>query len=128
MGLLIPLLLFLATTAPCFAPPLPTRSQVAQPDPPEPSANDFPAAEATPVPTSPESQPEEEIRKPTPEKVRRATLPAALTPAIHGRTEGPYLIGQRTIVEDYCGWGWVRKEGESWNQGRWIAIEYDPKV
>jgi len=63
-----------------------------------------------------------------PEKVMRATLPAAHTPARHGDTSGSYLIGQRTMVEDYCGWGWVRKEGEGWNKGRWIAIEYDPKV
>jgi hypothetical protein len=128
MGLLIPLFLFLATAGPCLAPPLPTRSQTAQPDLSGPSADEFPVSEAPRVPTSPEPRAEEEIRKPTPEKIRRATLPAALTPASHGRTEGPYLIGQRTIVEDYCGWGWVRKEGESWNKGRWIAIQYDPKV
>ena len=31
-------------------------------------------------------------------------------------------------MEDYCGWGWIRREGEGWNKARWIAIEYDPQV
>jgi len=96
---------------------------------PEPSANTNAPASPSPKPVvHPEPKPDEEIRKPVPEKVRRATLPAAHTPARHGDTSGSYWIGQRTMVEDYCGWGWIRKEGEGWNKGRWIAIEYDPKV
>jgi len=27
------------------------------------------------------------------------------------------------MVEDYCGWGWIKKEKESWRQARWIALE-----
>lgn len=123
MGVLIPLILLFAAPAVSFAPPLPSRTTT------EASANSAPAsqAEAEPVP-HPASQEDEEIRKPVPEKVRRASLPAALTPAQYGQTEGPYLIGQRTLVEDYCGWGWVRKENEKWNKARWVAIEYDPHV
>lgn len=129
MGLLIPLFLFFAVADVGFARPLPTRVDTEQATAPEPSTN--PSTNPEPEPETaaqPEPEKNEEVRKPVPEKVRRATLPAALTPARHGQTEGAYWIGQRTLVEDYCGWGWVRKEGEDWNKGRWIAIEYDPKV
>ena len=129
MGVLIPLVLLFATTTVSFAPPLATRTATEPSGLDEPPVNSAPASQSPsePVPP-PEPQEDEEVRKPVPEKVRRATLPAALTPARHGQTEGPFLIGQRTIVEDYCGWGWVRKEDEKWNKARWVAIEYDPKV
>ena len=129
MGLLIPLVLLFATTTFSFAPPLATRTASEPSGPEEPSVNSAPASqsETTPV-THPEPKEDEEVRKPAPEKIRRATLPAALTPARHGQTEGTYLVGQRTMVEDYCGWGWIRKEDENWNKARWIAIEYDPKI
>ena len=128
MGILS-LLLFFAAADICLARPLPTRVDEDPSTVSAPSTNtNAPIVrQAEPV-VQPEPAENEEIRRPVPEKVRRATLPAALTPARHGHTEGDYFIGQRTIVEDYCGWGWVRKEGEGWNKGRWIAIEYDPKV
>ena len=129
MGVLIPLFLFFAAADLCLARPLPTRDTAEPPTAPEPSTNLSAPASTTNEPIfHPEPKEDEEVRKPVPEKVMRATLPAALTPARHGDTSGAYLIGQRTLVEDYCGWGWVRKEGEGWNKGRWIAIEYDPKV
>jgi len=129
MGVLIPLLLLFAVAIPSFARPLPTRDTADQPTTTEPSTNtNAPASTPAETVAQPEPKEDEEVRKPVAEKVRRATLPAALTPARHGDTSGSYLIGQRTLVEDYAGWGWVRKEGEGWNKGRWIAIEYDPKV
>ena len=129
MGVLIPLLLLFAVAAPSSARPLPTRDMADQPTTTEPSTNtNAPAPTPTQAVAQPEPKEDEEVRKPIAEKVRRATLPAALTPARHGDTSGSYLIGQRTLVEDYAGWGWVRKEGEGWNKGRWVAIEYDPKV
>lgn len=129
MGVLIPLFLFLGAADLCLARPLPTRDTADPSTAPEPSTNTNAASSTAAEPVAPPAPKEdEEVRKPTPEKVRRATLPAALTPARHGDTSGSHLIGQRTLVEDYCGWGWVRKEGEGWNKGRWIAIEYDPKV
>lgn len=127
MGILSLLLLFTAADV-CLARPLPTRVEEDPTTVPAPSSNTNIAVTPAEPLVLPEPTEEEEIRRPTPEKVRRATLPAALTPAHHGHTGGDYFIGQRTIVEDYCGWGWVRKEGEGWNKGRWIAIEYDPKV
>jgi len=129
MGVLIPLLLLFAVAISSFARPLPTRDTADQPTTTEPSTNtNAPASTPTQTVPQPEPKEDEEVRKPVAEKVRRATLPAALTPARHGDTSGSYLIGQRTLVEDYAGWGWVRKEGEGWNKGRWIAIEYDPKI
>jgi len=129
MGVLIPLLLLFAIATLSFSRPLPTRDAIAPSTAPEPSTNtNAPASTPAQIAAQPEPKEDEEVRKPAPEKVRRATLPAALTPARQGDTSGAYLIGQRTLVEDYAGWGWVRKEGEGWNKGRWIAIEYDPKV
>lgn len=130
MGLLIPLLFLLVSADICLAPPLPTRQQTAPTtSPTEPAAGASSDSASTTNPAvSPEPREDEEVRKPIPEKVMRATLPAAHTPARHGETEGRYFIGQRTIVEDYCGWGWIRKESEGWNKARWIALQYDPKV
>lgn len=70
---------------------------------------------------------EEEVRAPEVEKVMRATLPAAHTPATYGTTQGTFWIAQRTMVEDYCGWGWVKKESDTWRQARWVALEANPK-
>ncbi|NDA09491.1 MAG: hypothetical protein EBZ07_01415 [Verrucomicrobia bacterium] len=128
MGLLIPLLILLGSADLCLAPPLNPRTQPAAPSAPSNSSTNTDPNGSTSAPPPEDSGESEEVRKPIEEKVMRATLPAAHTPARHGETEGPYLIGQRTLVDDYCGWGWVRKEGESWNQARWVAIEYNPKA
>lgn len=122
MGLLIPLFVWIAMPAVCLAPPLPTRSSSdsteANPQTTTPTAGDEP----------PETQDDEEVRKPVEEKVVRATLPAAHTPAKHGDTNGESWIAQRTMVEDYCGWGWVKKDKESWRQARWVALEGTPRT
>ena len=92
MGLLIPLLLLLATVEFCFAPPLPTRNDAEPTAPTEPSTNHARPSAATNDPVvHPEPKENEEVRKPAPEKVRRATLPAALTPA----REQPCAFGLR---------------------------------
>ena len=130
MGVLTSVSFLLISAAVCLAPPLPPRkTAAAESAPSEPSTNapSSNTADVEPV-LHPEPIEDEEVRKPVAEKVMRATLPAALTPARHGDTSGPYWFGQRTLVEDYVGWGWLRKEGEGWNQARWIAIEYDRKV
>ncbi|NCY21096.1 hypothetical protein EBX31_03960 [bacterium] len=122
MGLLIPLLLSFAIPAVCLAPPLPTLS----------SAVSTETNSATPAPApsgeTREPQEEEEVRKPVEEKIIRATLAAAHTPAKHGETDGESWIAQRTMVEDYCGWGWVKKDKESWRQARWVALEGTPGI
>ena len=101
-----------------LAPPLTPRSKT---DNPPPSTRE------TATPSEPLTEESDvEVRRPVVEKVKRATLPAAHTPAKHGQTTGPSWIAQRTIVEDYCGWGWVRKDDQEWNKGRWIAIEASP--
>ena len=101
-----------------MAPPLTPRSTTDNPPP---------STQETPTPSEPLTEESDvEVRRPVVEKVKRATLPAAHTPAKHGQTTGPSWIAQRTIVEDYCGWGWVRKDDQEWNKGRWIAIEASP--
>jgi hypothetical protein len=122
MGLLIPLFVWIAIPAICLAPPLSTRSS-------SDSTEANPQA-TTPLPADepPETQDDEEIRKPVEEKVFRATLAAAHTPAKHGDTSGESWIAQRTMVEDYCGWGWVKKDKESWRQARWVALEGTPRT
>lgn len=130
MGLLTSLFFLLAFPGVCLAPPLPLKQPApATAAPAEPSsASSAESASTSGAGTTSNPQDEEEVRQPIQEKVMRATLPAAHTPARYGDTEGSYLIGQRTSVADYCGWGWVRKEGESWNQARWVAMEYNLKT
>ncbi|NCW26695.1 MAG: hypothetical protein EBV83_00070 [Verrucomicrobia bacterium] len=117
MGLLIPLFLWVAIPAVLFAPPLPLRSLSSPTESNPVTPTPAPAQEVR------ESEEEEEIRKPVEEKVVRATLPAAHTPAKHGETDGESWVAQRTMVEDYCGWGWIKKDKESWRQARWVALE-----
>jgi len=119
MGLLsfILAIFFIGPTT-SFAPPLTPRSTTDNPPP----ANQEVATPSEP----PAEDSDVEVRRPIEEKVKRATLPAAHTPAKQGQTTGPSWIAQRTIVEDYCGWGWVRKDDQEWNKGRWIAIEASP--
>jgi hypothetical protein len=122
MGLLIPLFVWIAIPAVCLAPPLPTRSSTD-------STETNPQATTPPPLAEPaETQDDEEVRKPVEEKVVRATLAAAHTPAKHGDTIGESWIAQRTMVEDYCGWGWVKKDKESWRQARWVALEGTPRI
>jgi hypothetical protein len=119
MGLLILFFVWIAIPAICLAPPLPTRLS--------PVSTETNSETAAPAPHENALEPqEEEIRKPVEEKVARATLPAAHTPAKHGETIGESWIAQRTMVEDYCGWGWVKKDKESWRQARWVALESTP--
>jgi hypothetical protein len=116
MGLLILFFVWIAIPAICRAPPLPTRLS--------PVSTETNSETAAPAPHENALEPqEEEIRKPVEEKVARATLPAAHTPANHGETTGESWVAQRTMVEDYCGWGWVKKDKESWRQARWVALE-----
>jgi hypothetical protein len=122
MGLLIPIFVWFAIPAVCLAPPLSTRSPSDSPE-----ANPQ-AVSPSPADQPPETKDDEEIRKPVEEKVVRATLPAAHTPAKHGDTNGESWVAQRTIVEDYCGWGWVKKDKESWRQARWVALEGTPRT
>jgi hypothetical protein len=119
MGLLILFFVWIAVPAVCLAPPLPTRLS--------PASTETNSETAAPAPQKNALEPqEEEIRKPVEEKVARATLPAAHTPAKHGETIGESWVAQRTMVEDYCGWGWVKKDKESWRQARWVALEGTP--
>jgi len=118
MGLLIPLLVFLLAPPLVWAPPLPLRTS----DAPIPASTETNSPPPN-VSGTHEAEDDEEVRKPLEEKVVRATLPAALTPAKHGETIGESWIAQRTLVEDYCGWGWVKKDKESWRQARWVALE-----
>ena len=122
MGLLIPLILSIAIPSICLAPPLPTRSS--------PGSTETNSETEVPAPAEGvgEPQEEEEVRKPVEEKVVRASLAAAHTPAKHGEIDGESWIAQRTMVEDYCGWGWVKKDKESWRQARWVALEGTPGI
>ena len=122
MGLLIPLFVWIVIPSVCLAPPFPTRSSSDSTEANPQGVTPSPADQPT------ESQDDEEIRKPVEEKVVRATLAAAHTPAKHGDTTGESWVAQRTMVEDYCGWGWVKKDKESWRQARWVALEGTPRT
>jgi len=122
MGLLILFSVWIAIPPACLAPPLPTRSSPAVAETNSESAMPLPSREGQGTPE------DEEIRKPVDEKVVRATLAAAHTPAKHGETIGESWIAQRTMVEDYCGWGWVKKDKEPWRQAHWVALEGTPGI
>lgn len=48
--------------------------------------------------------------------------PPPTPPTRKGDLTGTAYIGHRTIVEKYAGWGWIRKESDSWRKARWAAL------
>lgn len=43
-------------------------------------------------------------------------------PTSFGSLTGPVFIGQRTVVENYTGWGWVKQPNEPWSKARWVML------
>lgn len=79
------------------------------------------AATATPTPAADNPAPSDEFSQ----KVLPAEPPkkAKPIPTSSGEKSGPVWIGHRSVVDRYAGWGWVKKEKESWNQAKWVAME-----
>ena len=49
-------------------------------------------------------------------------------PQKFGDTTGDVYIGQRSIVDRYAGWGWVKKGNDGWNRAKWCMMEEKPGV
>lgn len=47
-------------------------------------------------------------------------------PKTHGELTGEIFIGQRTVIEKFNGWGWIKKENESWKKAKWAFIKEIP--
>ncbi|MGF1677996.1 MAG: hypothetical protein ACFCUX_02255 [Candidatus Methylacidiphilales bacterium] len=52
--------------------------------------------------------------------------PAGTTPSSAGEPSGEYFVGHRAVIDKYSGWGWVRKQSESWRQSRWVVLMEKP--
>lgn len=48
------------------------------------------------------------------------------TPPRAGQTSGPAYIGHRAVIEKYAGWGWIRREDESWRSAKWVVLRESP--
>jgi len=89
-----------------------------------------PPAEAVPTPAPAPATATPAADNPAPsdefsQKVLPAEPPkkAKPIPTSLGDKSGPVWIGHRSVVDRYAGWGWVKKEKESWNQAKWVAME-----
>ncbi|MEM9444135.1 MAG: hypothetical protein AAGA18_02170 [Verrucomicrobiota bacterium] len=73
---------------------------------------------------------QEQEQESTPEKTQvvYTVNPSILTiiPQSSGVKEGDVFIGQRHCQYKYSGWGWMKKEKESWSSARWVMIKEIP--
>lgn len=78
--------------------------------------------EPTPYPQASKKQPEE--KKYLGQKEKKSGKP----PEKYGDCTGESWIGQRVVADRYAGWGWLKREGESWRSAKWIMVEEKPGV
>lgn len=94
---------------------------------------DAPASEETFAP-APEEKPETdsdmgdhtstvnpEAKEPQKEKKKPAKKKAPVTS--WGYQDGKFYIGQRTKIDRYEGWGWVREDNKPWRTAKWCFLE-----
>lgn len=106
---------------------------VTEPEPaPAPEAPPAPAPEPAPPPSSPppENQPVPSSQEPT--APAPAAKPAPIPKAVPvprnsmGLTQGDFWIGQRSIVDRYVGWGWIRRPDQGWRSAKWVMLMEKP--
>ncbi|MDZ4788190.1 MAG: hypothetical protein SH807_04540 [Blastochloris sp.] len=54
--------------------------------------------------------------------------PPRTIPTRFGDTTGEVFIGQRTVINRYAGWGWIRREKDTWRKSKWVMLEETPGV
>jgi hypothetical protein len=101
-------------------------------------ASEAPASETTtatspmtePVPSPAVPEEEQPAPYPTTPKVQKPATSKTprVIPKTYGDTTGEVFIGQRTVVDRYAGWGWVRSEKDSWRKSRWTMLEEKPRT
>lgn len=74
-----------------------------------------------------------ETKAPPEQSVKPAAKPVApkiprSIPTSFGDTTGEVFIGQRTVIDRYAGWGWIRREKDTWRKSKWSMIEEKPGV
>lgn len=99
-------------TAPAATTPAPAESAPAAPRPVA-----TPTAPATPAPRPAATTP-----------APRPAVPVVLNQAPPAKRfgDGVTYIGHRYFEEKGGGWGWIKKEGDSWGSAKWVALQEDP--
>jgi hypothetical protein len=140
-----------ASSKPVPVPELPVQANQAAPEANIPSQPTSEAADQTEAEDigglSMDSEPEPELQVATPATKKTPTGPVRLkfpgvdnvlldpplpahkageTPSSAGDTTGNIYIGHRAVVEKYNGWGWIKKESDSWNKSKWATIREVP--
>jgi hypothetical protein len=108
--------------------PEPSSPEPAAPEPAlNPEAPAPPVAEpvplpvpTTPAPAAPAPVP---VAKPVPVPAPKA-VPVPRDSM--GLTQGDFWIGQRSIVDRYVGWGWVRRPDQGWRSAKWVMLMEKP--
>ncbi len=87
----------------------------------------MPKAPTTPrPPTSVSADP-----RPASSTVSTPIAPAApklvnLAPPANRFGDGINYLGHRFYEEKGGGWGWIKKEGDSWSSAKWVTLKEDP--
>lgn len=77
----------------------------------------------TPAPAAPVARPVT-VTVPAPRSVVPVILNQA--PPTKRFSDGVTYIGHRYFEEKGGGWGWIKKDGDSWGSAKWVAIQEDP--
>lgn len=121
------------TTPPAPAAAAPESPAAPALPPPTPEPAEAPASETVPAPASPgnattAATPEAPVV--TSDEFSQKTLPPEPVrkpvPTSHGDRSGDIWVGHRAVVDRHAGWGWIKKENESWSRAKWVMIEEDP--
>ncbi|MDX6767200.1 MAG: hypothetical protein SFU85_10465 [Candidatus Methylacidiphilales bacterium] len=55
-----------------------------------------------------------------------AEKPKKPIPTSSGDRTGPIWIGHRAVIDRYAGWGWIKKDKQSWGSAKWVMLEEAP--
>lgn len=110
--------------------PTPTSAPTSLPE----ASGDVPLVESIdPEPTKPETVPADsspDLTTTTPSPISAPAKPKIerKIPSSFGDLSGEVFIGQRTVIDRYAGWGWIKRENENWKKSRWVMLQETPKV
>ncbi len=84
-----------------------------------------PAPQATPTTPAPAAPVARPVAVPVPAP-RAVPVVVNQAPPAKRFGDGVTYIGHRYFEEKGGGWGWIKKEGDSWGSAKWVAIQEDP--
>lgn len=83
--------------------------------------------EDAPVPYPQASlRPPSEEKKSVKEEKKKKT--SKKPPQKYGDCTGESWIAQRIVTKRHAGWGWLKRDGESWKRAKWIMLEEKPDI